>query len=212
MVGDMGADVTSGVLTVAYGTKARREAGYCAASVKTNHPRWPFFVVGVEQVKGAHLIYKECDADALPGREAKTSLDLLTPYKEYTLFLDADTRVNGDVSIGFDLLENGWDMVMVPSIPQGGDALGHVGEPERTETLTEIPLDPLQINTGVIWFRKSTRTKAFFAEWRREWKRWKGNDQGAFLRALEKKPLGIFLLGRPFNSGSIIAHRYGACR
>ncbi|HUS95284.1 MAG TPA: hypothetical protein VMX97_00940, partial [Hyphomicrobiaceae bacterium] len=78
-------------------------------------------------------------------------------------------------------------------------------------TMDEVGLDPLQLNTGVIWFGPGAGP--LFEEWRRQWLRWKDKDQGALLRALAKRPTAVALLGHPFNAtnGEVVEHRFGAC-
>lgn len=198
-----------GVLYVAYGQPAIDEARRSIESLKRYHPAWPVAIVAQKPVQGAKLV-KEPDSDGAPGRWAKVRLDKLSPFDD-TLFLDADTRVYGKLDMGFEILQAGWEMVMVASGPQASEALGHLCDKERYETLTET-IDPLQLNTGVIWFRKTERVKRLFEEWRRQWLRYKDKDQGAFLRALEARPVKLFLLGRPFNGGAVVGHRFGACR
>jgi len=109
------------------------------------------------------------------------------------------------------LLERGFDLVMVPSRPQHNDMLRHLGKQERGITMSELPLDPLQLNTGVMWFGPGSAP--LFELWRVEWNRWKDKDQGAFLRALYKHPVNLAVLGWPYNSqnGEIVEHRFGAC-
>jgi len=137
-------------------------------------------------------------------------LDVLSPYSQ-TLFLDADTRIRDKLDIGFKLLDANWELVMIPSISQDDKALGHLSEIDRLATQLEIP-DALQLNTGVMWFRKTEPIKRLFAAWREEWKRFKDKDQGALLRALSRNPVTLCLLGRPYNGGAIVQHRIGACR
>lgn len=198
-----------GVLYAAYGDKARLEARLSVESLSRFHPEWPVSVIGDREVGWAPFI--EWPDLGTPGRWAKVNLDQLSPW-QYTLFLDADTRVYNRLIVGFSLLDHGWDMVMVPSLPQGGDMLGHCTDEERAYTLATVGLDPLQLNTGVIWFRKSKRVRALFAVWRAEWMRFRDKDQGALLRALEKRKAHVALLGRPFNGGAVVGHRFGACR
>jgi hypothetical protein len=198
------------VLYVAHGQPAIDEARRSIKSLKRYHPDWPVLVVGEEPIQGAKFVRVADDNHKAPGRWAKVRLDQFSPFDD-TLFLDADTRVYGKLDIGFRILDRDWDMVMVPSLPQAEEVLGHLCEKERRETLAET-IDPLQLNTGVIWFRKTKRIGWLFAEWRRQWERYKDKDQGAFLRALEIKPVKLWLLGRPFNGGSVVGHRFGACR
>lgn len=202
--------MSKGVLYVAYGRAARREARLSAESLGRVHPRWPVRVITEGDDVGWAPTIQWPDLGT-PGRWAKVNLDLLTPWDQ-TLFLDADTRVYDRLGVGFAYLDRGWDLVIVPSVPQGGDLLGHCTDAERRATLWEGRADPLQLNTGVLWFRKSYRTKLLFAAWRREWNRWTDKDQGALLRALGQRTAHMALLGRPFNGGAAVAHRFGMAR
>lgn len=199
--------MSRGALYVAVGRKAGFEARISIESLGY-HSELKVVVAGDQRIPGT--LFHQFEDTGKPGRWAKVNLNKISPFDD-TLFLDADTRVRGDVSLGFRLLDLGWDFVMCGSIPQGGDALNHAIPEEREATLIEVPFDPYQFNTGVMWFRKTTRVKRFFAAWRDEWKRWKDIDQGAFLRALNRRPIAIALLGRDYNGGRVIEHRFGAC-
>jgi hypothetical protein len=196
-----------GVLYIAYGTRAVREA---AESIRTlrKHHGWPVTVIGDKVENTGHI---DCDNEGMPGRWAKVNLLDLSPF-ERTLYLDADTRIHGKLDAGFRILDDGWDLVMVPS--QIGDCpLHHLDEGEREITLAELgDTFPLMLNTGVMWFRKSPAMQHLFAEWATEWQRFKKHDQGALLRALEKNPVKLWLLGPPFNGGDIIEHLFGRAR
>jgi len=192
---------------VAFGRKARTEAAASIASLREHHA-WPVLVVGDKPIKGAE--FKRFDTPGTPGRWAKVNLDTLTPWTQ-TLFLDADTRVHGDLSLGFRLLAAGYDLVIVPSRPQHNESLRHLSDEERKRTLAELPLDPLQLNTGVMWF--GSGAAPLFAVWREEWQRWRDKDQGALLRALYRHPVAVAVVGQPYNDahGEVIEHRFGAC-
>jgi hypothetical protein len=202
--------MTRGVLYVAYGKAARQEARLSAESLYMQHPNLPVQVISdVADIGWAPSV---AWADlGTPGRWAKVNLDTLSPWDQ-TLFLDADTRAYDKLDIGFNLLDRGWDMVIVPSIPQGEGLIGHCSQAERDATLWECRIDPLQLNTGVMWFGKSRRVQMLFREWRKQWERWKDKDQGALLRALEYRTVRIALLGRPYNGGPVVGHRFGAAR
>ena len=197
----------AGVMYVAFGRKARNEAAQSIKSLRAFHD-WPVLVVGDKALGGAR--FRQYENRGTPGRWAKVNLDKLTPWA-WTLFLDADTRIHGDLGLGFRLLANGYDLVMVPSRPQHNDILRHLSERERKRTLDELPLDPLQLNTGVMWFGPGAAP--LFALWREEWERWRDKDQGALLRALYRHPVAVALLGQPFNDehGEVVEHRFGAC-
>jgi hypothetical protein len=140
------------------------------------------------------------------------NLDTLSPY-ELTLYIDADTRVNGSVTAGFELLESGFDMAIAPSVNQGGTSLmWHIGSDDRRATLDAIgnPL-PLQLQAGVMFFNRLTCAPLFRA-WREEWLKFENQDQGALLRALHRCPVKIALLGRDWNDGKLIEHHFGRAR
>ena len=130
------------------------------------------------------------------------------------LYLDADTVVRDDVMAPFQMVEDGWDIVLAPSVNQGDRLLAHIGADELEATLSEIGnAQPLQLQAGVMWFDVE-RCAAFFDVWREEWKRYQDQDQAAFLRALHREPMKVMLLDRAWNSqkGSIIEHAFGTAR
>jgi hypothetical protein len=201
--------MADGVVYVAYGEKAHLEACLSVRSLR-NHHDWPVAVISDRQPENGKWLNVPDGSGGLAGRWAKVHLDQLTPF-DRTLFLDADTRVYGDLSVGFAALDRGWDLVMVASPAQGDDAFMLLRERERQATAVELARGTLQLNTGVMWFRKSERLGDLFDEWRAEWSRWKHRDQGALLRAMQRVPVKLFLLGWPFNGGAVVAHRFGAC-
>lgn len=195
--------MTRGVVYIAYGRRAVTEATASLFTLRGFHD-WPVAVIG-ERIRGcAHI---EWPSIGTPGRWAKVNLDVLTPFDE-TLFLDADTRIHDRLDAGFRLLAH-YDLVLVPSRPQHGEVLSHLTAAERAVTLEGL-LDPLQLNTGVMWFNRNAAP--LFAVWREEWQRWKDKDQGALLRALERRPTPYAILGAPFNDmhGTVVEHRFGA--
>jgi len=198
-----------GVVYVVYGINAKREA---KESIRTLHEVWPeapVVVIG-EAVEGAGRVIKWPNRDGY-GRWAKVNLYDLSPFEE-TLYLDADTRVYGNVGIGFEILDDGFDIVIVPSKCRGTDWLWHVTQEERNATRTEMGGQLLTLGGGVIWFGKNERTIALFAAWREEWLRWQGQDQGALTRAYAAKPCRIWLLSRAWNGGNAIGHRFGTAK
>jgi len=201
--------MADGVLYVAYGRRAVGEATGSLRTLQQYHD-WPVCVVG-DEVEGAQRI--EFPDRGMSGRWAKVNLLSLTPF-DRTLYLDADTRVHGRLDVGFDILADGWELVIVPSKVQA-QPLHNLVEEERWVTQDEVGDGwPLMLNTGVMWFQKSGRMARLFEEWREEWGRFENHDQGALLRALEKCPVRVWLLGYDFNSdrGKVIEHRFGKAR
>lgn len=187
-----------GVIYIAYGDKAQFETSQSIAGLS----KWIQNVTIIDEAT-----FKD---DSYGARWAKLNIDTLSPY-DYTLYLDADTRVNQDPSIGFDILADGWDIVIVPSGRQGRDCLGHIPVDDKRETLEHISVkEPLNLQAGMFFFNRHT-TKEFFELWRIEWDKVRQFDQGAFLRALYYCPLKVWILGSPWNSlgGEIIDHQFG---
>lgn len=110
------------------------------------------------------------------------------------------------------MLKDGWDLVLCPSAQQASEVLWHVTQEERAQTLDHWMMTPVQFQCGVLWFRRSESVRKLFAEWREQWLRFRGEDQGAFLRAIRTCPVRMWLLGFPFNGGAVIEHRWGETR
>ncbi len=147
---------------------------------------------------------------------AKVNADRWSPY-DFTLLLDADTRIKGDLSWGFKMLYKGWDMLVAPSIPTAasGKVLWNLNGEERRITLQELGVwQHIMLNTGVMYFNKAERVSKLFELWRSEWLRYKDRDQGAFLRALNQRSVNLWLLGHPYNSaqGEVVTHLFGKAR
>lgn len=195
--------MTEGILYVAYGPAAQRETAASISSLK-NHHDYPVHVVEGEAAKGQGVRL---------SRAAKLNINQVTPFR-HSLYLDADTRIVGDLSAGFRMLADGWDLVIAPSGRQGHDVMGHLPEKERDYTRIALlnPL-PLQWQAGVFYFERE-RTRELFAAWRQEWGRFEGQDQGALLRALASAPMRVWVLGSVWNrqGGEVVDHLFGRAR
>lgn len=192
-----------GVVYVAYGEKA---VACVRRSVAGLRGKYPVAVVSDEDHGIGEHVYAP---DADPGaRWAKLSLNQLSPF-EHTCYLDADTQPLQDIEAGFDILRDGWEIVITPSARQGHKALWHLIEEERVYTTEQLQYDFLQLQCGVMFFRKCDRVHRLFAAWRTEWNKYQDKDQGALLRAVDKIWPKIWLLGRPWNGGGVIEHRFG---
>lgn len=199
-----------------FGPAAEKEARKSIASLRRFH-EWPIAVAAARDldVPGVEHIQVLCTYpdNAKMARATKTGLWHVAPGEwEQVLFLDADTRVRGDISFGFKALSDGWEFVMVsrPTPPNKIRPLWHVSDRERAYTLECIGNpQPLMLNTGVMYFRRTPRVKRFFTHWRLEWEMFRGKDQGALLRALRYYPVSLLVLGQPYNGGEIIEHLQG---
>ncbi len=194
---------------IAYGDAARKEARLSIKSLRQHNQR-KVMVVSDKRL-GIGKFHKLDAGPGTPGRWAKVNLDGLG--FDQACYLDADTRVYDSLQGGFDILNAGWDMVIVPSTQQDDGLLHHVSEVEREATFSELGTsDVLQLQGGAFWFRRNERMAALFEAWREEWLRWKDQDQAALLRALNRAPVKLWLLGRPFNGGAVVGHRFGMAR
>jgi hypothetical protein len=194
--------VNEGFCYVVFGEKAETEARLSIESLRMHN------------IQPVHAVREgEGDTDKRRSRWAKTNLDRLSPF-DLTCYLDADTRPRADLSPGFQALRDGWEFVVSHSEHQDGDDfLWHVSFAERRATVDETgnPM-PLVLQGGVFFFRKCEAVRALFRTWREEWARWGDEDQAALLRALYRRPMKIWMLGRPWNGGGLVGHRFGMCR
>ena len=192
----------NGVVYVAYGENARREVVRSIESLRLYNDL-PVVVISDEPLDGVNTrIFKNSGPGA---RWAKLNADRLVEF-EQVLYLDADTRGKGDISAGFGFLSDGWDLLITPSTDT---SMQLIELTERTITLEEIGnLHPLYLQAGVFFFNRETCAE-LFAAWRDEWLRFKDKDQAALLRALNRTPVRVGLLGRDWNGGALIEHRFG---
>ena len=205
-----------GVVYVAFGIPARREATASIGSL-WQHNDLPVTVIcdSPLDVQGCRYVHVD-GADLDPGaRWAKLNADKLAP-KAWArfLYLDADTRIHGSLSDGFEMLDDGWDVAMAHSEHQEGDDLmWHIGAREQMATLHDLcnPY-PLALQAGVMFVNRNERTALLFQAWRDEWLRWGGPDQAALLRALQRVPVRTWMLGRPWNGGAVVRHRFGMAK
>ncbi len=194
--------MSEGFCYVAIGETAKIEARLSIESLRQRNAQ-PVHVIG--EGKGV--------TDKQRSRWAKTNLDRLSLF-DSTCYLDADTRPYADLSPGFQMLRDGWELVISHSEHQDGeDFLWHVSFAERRATTDEggNPM-PLVLQGGVFFFRKCEAIHALFEAWRVEWVRWGDEDQAALLRALYRQPVRVWLLGRAWNGGGLVGHRFGMCR
>ncbi len=198
-----------GVVLVAIGQPARAAAQRCLASLRRWHD-WPALVAADRPVKGAE--WRQADDPGWGGRRAKLRWLFDSPFDE-TLYLDADTLVRGRLDGGFGALRDGWELALAPSSRQGADVLGNLAEQDRVATLADLGGESLLgLQCGVLFWRRCQAMTRLAECWLEEWARFGREDQGAFLRALWRAPVRLWLLGRAFNGGELLRHDFGAAR
>lgn len=205
----MSSPTQEGVIYVAYGEPAMRACRMSIEVLRRNNDYPVAVIQDMQPSVPANVISIYHPDEDLGGRVAKLKCDQLSPF-EYTAYLDADTLPYGNISAGFEMLKDGWEMVIAPSMMQDGRAMWHIEADERQITVDELGYEPvLQLQGGVIFFRKCAAVRQFFTLWREEWRRWQDKDQAALLRALRRSPVKVWLLGQSWNGGEVIAHRFG---
>lgn len=200
----------SGIYCVAFGDPSKRMARNLIASIHEHIPGLPACLVSdeCETLQDVQTSYDKfvCHEDLdIGGRIAKISMyDLAPEAWQYVLYLDADTELVADVSVIFDWLSDGWQLVICKN-PGKYHELWRMARPDNKEetdaTFTELGgRDLLQLNGGVMAFRRCPEVACFFELWREEWERWGGRDQAALHRALWRQPLRVLVLGNEWNT------------
>lgn len=118
-----------------------------------------------------------------------------SPY-ERTLYLDTDTYVVSDISDIFQLLDR-FDMA-VAHAPHRSPRTA-----VQRKKFDRIPSSFVVMNTGVVAFKRSARTEAFFSNWLKSYQEdvdaLEYNDQTSFREALYHSDLRIATLTPEYN-------------
>lgn len=201
-----------GVAYVAYGEKARDECRMSIACLRNHNPTLAVAIISDTRIEGAGFSTRQIPFDdpRSGARWAKLNLDTLSPF-EQTVYLDADTRPRGSLAPLFCALDDGYELVIAPSVAQGCKALWHVDTEEREATLDTFGFTPIQLQAGVFAYRKCEAITALFQAWREEWERYQGQDQAALLRALYQVPVRVWLMSATMSE-AIILHLFGKIR
>jgi hypothetical protein len=139
------------------------------------------------------------------GRAAKIQIYEKAPKDwQYIAYLDADTEITASETFLWDLLTDGWDMVICknPGKFATANAMRRSDNADECdETYRKIGSEEvLQLNGGVFAFQRNSRTKAFFRCWYKEWQRFGKRDQAALLRSLWMHPIKLYVLGNEWNT------------
>jgi hypothetical protein len=193
-----------GVYYVAFGEPARQCAKAAMESFKFHMPDIPIALASDTPIGVEDIFIQQPDTD-IGGRIAKLRIyDLAPPEWAYILYLDADTEVIAPVYFLYELLEDGWDMVICKNPGKYHTIRKMVRSDNRDEceiTFDQIGSDNLiQLNGGVFAFQRNQQTATFFQKWYEEWQRWGKRDQAALLRSLFQHPLKMYVLGNEWNT------------
>lgn len=203
-----------GALFVAYGHAAQRQLVEVALpALRQYAPSLPVAVLADTKPRGlppgVHFLHQP-SAHAL-ARDVKLRIYEATPF-DRTLYLDADTECRTSPLPLLELLEV-WPLVVAPSQRQGHDVLANIALEERAVTLRQWGTSFIMgLQCGVLAFRRGPEVEALFAAWHAEWQHWRDQDQAAFLRALWRVPLPLWLVSSEWNGGACVAHHFGKAR
>lgn len=194
-----------GVYYVAFGDQARECASRAIPSFKQHHPDIPVILASDTPLGVGETTFIETPDKDVGGRIAKIKIDENMPARiEYILYLDADTEVVADISVMFQFLADGWDLIITKN-PGRFHVLHQMIRPDNQDetetTIAELGGDQLlQLNGGVFAYRRNNQTRKFFQLWFEEWNRWGTRDQAALHRALWRQPLRVYVLGNQWNT------------
>lgn len=201
--------MTEGVLYIASGEKYITDACKSASSLKKVTPDIPITIFASEAVESSCFDETVVLKEPQYGYIDKVSYMYSSPY-DCTLFLDTDTYIYSNISELFTLLER-FDI-----------AAAHASNRASRSSkygIDGVPQCFVEMNTGVVLFKKSSRVGNFFSNWLRLYKRdieyyskWlrlnkieidtgmkPPHDQPAFREALYKTNLRVATLSPEYN-------------
>lgn len=194
-----------GVYYVAFGRPSRVMAKKAISSFKKHMPGIEVMLVSADplNVGEDHFCYQE-DKD-IGGRIAKINVNRLAPnHWEYILYLDADTQIIADISFLYQVLVDGWELVICKNPGKYHEIaqMLRLDNADETEYTFKVLGGNcfLQLNGGVFGYRRTDNTARFFELWLQEWDRWGKRDQAALHRALYLNPLKTYVLGNEWNT------------
>lgn len=192
------------VYYVAYGEPARECAARAIASFHKYMPGIPVILVSDTPLNAGEDIYIAHEDSDIGGRSVKTQIYDLAPAEfEYVLYLDADTEVVADIGFLYQLLEDGWSMVIATN-PGKYVSTSEMRRPDNNQEVDETYgvigcEDALQLNGGMFGFAKNPNTERFFHAWHKQWEKYGARDQAALLRALYTDPIRMYVVESTFN-------------
>lgn len=198
-----------GVLYLAFGYEYVVEAVLSLLSLRYHHPDLPASLLtnlaiaednpggifeGVEYFDEVITV----DAENGENRHYKTSLVEYTPY-ERTLYLDADTYIENDITAGFAYVDAEFEMTVRPvEYPLGPD---HHHFEDLEMNIRGLPLhEHSYYNTGVIFFDDSDETVEFFRAWNETYREIAHPyDAISFLQTTFETDVRIYPLNQTWN-------------
>lgn len=221
-----------GIVYMSFGAKAAASVAKSVVSLRKLRLDYPICVVGNTPVRGANFIRWEGESPfdvsqrhnfQFRAGRIKPGLYQLSPF-EKTLYIDADTTFIKPIQESFDCLDE-YDMAVteenltLAQLYNKKLAGWEINLQERDVTIVETGGDATRkfINSGVIFFKKTTQTEKLFEDWHTEWMRFQQwDEQLALVRAIHAnqdvkiKYLSVKWNNPHLNAGTYIYHTYGA--
>lgn len=195
--------MTEGVYVVAYGDQARGCARELIRTVHQFTPGVPVCLASDSPLGGEDVLVQSERQDR-GARRQKVRVWWDAPEDwERIVYLDADMMIRQSIEPLFEILRDGWDLVMTQGPSQcplivNGQRRRFPLENAYTRQVLGSDRYP-QISGGAWGFQRNARTELYFETFWREWNRFKERDQQAMDRALYECPVSIWLLGREWN-------------
>jgi len=196
------ADHSKGVVFVAFGYKYLMMTAHSAVSVKQTNPDLDVAVLTNLKLNRDFLWHDRklfdhvvhFDLENKDNRLIKTNLYEHSPF-DRSLFLDCDTEVVDDVSVGFKYLDR-FDLAFRPHdypVSYKDDYQINIGIPTK---------DFSHWNSGVFFFKKNEKTKAFFKTWHEAHKKFGYSmDQPSLVYAIYNNDVRVLPLNLTWNIG-----------
>jgi hypothetical protein len=180
-----------GFVYVATGSGYLDEARLSAVSLRQHNPGVPVCLVTDQAVPAGSPFDQVLIRGDVVHQPIDKLLAIHCPF-ERAVFLDTDTRVFGDLSPLFAVLEQ-FDLALLQDVNRGWNY-----------ELPGVPMCFSEFNTGVIAFRRTPAVTEFFRQWRDNHTalaRERGfvNDQPAFRQTLYRSPLRVAPLPSEFH-------------
>jgi hypothetical protein len=203
-----------GVIYCATNHIAYFEAALISAIVlRSFHPELPITLVCDQPLVdrlplyeyGIRLLPMPCNHQdrAFRSRDLKTYLANISPYNE-TLYLDSDILPIRPLNAIWDYLAQG-DIAMVRDRQPTIADCDHIAHNEKAYTLSLLPGETPQYNSGVMLWRNSPLTQSLFKQWQQEWNKFQRHDQLALVRAIAQFQAGVVTLPINYNISPIDA-------
>lgn len=192
----------NGVIYVAFGYKYLMMTAHSAVTVKQNNPGLKIAVLTNLKLNKDflwqnkklfdHVLYFDLENKA--NRLIKTNIYEHSPF-DRSLFLDCDTEVVDDVSVGFKYLDR-FDLAFRPHdypVSYKNDYQINIGIPTK---------DFSHWNSGVFFFKKNEKTQAFFKTWHEAHKKFGYSmDQPSLVYAIYNNDVRVLPLNLTWNIG-----------